>query len=121
MAFSDEDKFRIMFALCHEGKILIEGSTSYSKIIADRLENLNSFIEDRALTLVESIETMKGKLETGSLKDNVKQIGDIHLDTDKNRSLKQKELKRLLDELSKLLDIPNRCRVGGGGMGCLVL
>lgn len=121
MALSQEDKYRIIFALCHEGKILVEGSTSYSKILADRLENLNSFIEDRAISLVDSIESMKTKLETGSLKDNVKRIGDIELDTQKSMSLKHNELKRLLTELSQLLDIPNRCKVGGGGVGCLIL
>lgn len=121
MALSQEDKYRVIFALCHEGKVLLEGSTSYSKIIADRLENLNSFIEDRAITLVDAIEDMKKKLQDGSLKDNVKRIGDIELDTTMSRSLKSAELKRLLNELSQLLDIPNRCKVGGGGVGCLVL
>ncbi len=121
MALAEEDKYRIIFALCHEGKILVVGSTSYSKILADRMENLNEFIEERAISLVDSIETMKSKLESGSLKDNVKRIDDIELDTKMSRPLKQKELSRLLSELSQLLDIPNRCKVGGGGMGCLIL
>lgn len=120
MALVDEDKFRIMFALCHEGKVLIPGSTSYSKILADRMENLNAFIEDRAIELVDAIEAKKSELQT-TTKDNVKRIDDIELDTKVTRSVKQKELKRLLNELSQLLDIPNRCKVGGGGMGCLVL
>lgn len=121
MALADEDKFRIIFALCHEGKVLIPGSTSYSQILANRLENLNAFIEDRAIELVDKIEAAKTLLESSGTKDNVKRIGDIELDTRYSRSNKQKELKRLLEELSQLLDIPNRCKVGGGGMGCLVL
>lgn len=121
MALSQEDKYRIIFALCHEGKILIPGSTSYSKILADRMENLNTFIEDRALQLVDSIEDYKSKLEASATKDNVKRIGDIELDTTRSRSSKMKELNRLLDELSKLLDIPNRCSYGSGGMKCLIL
>lgn len=121
MAFSEEDKFRIIFALCHEGKVLIPNSTSYSKILADRFLDLNLFIEDRALQLVDKIEAAKTLLESSGTKDNVKRIGDIELDTKYSRSNKQKELKRLLDELSQLLDIPNRCKVGGGGVGCLIL
>lgn len=121
MAFTEEQKYSIVFALCHDGKIILEGSTSYSGIIADRLDNLNSFIEARALELVTKIEAAKTLLESSGTKDNVKRIGDIELDTNMSRSLKQKELKRLLSELSQLLDIPNRCKVGGGGVGCLVL
>lgn len=121
MAFSQEDKFNIIFALCHDGKILIPNSTSYSGIIAARLDNLNSFIEERALTLVSKIDAVKTMLESSPTKDNVRRIGDIELDPSLSRDLKQKELKRLLNELSQLLEIPNRCKVGSGGMGCLIL
>jgi hypothetical protein len=120
MAFTDDQKYSIIFALCHEGKILSPNSTSYSKIFADRLENLPAQVEARALELVTSIEELKTALSSYQ-KDNVKRIGDIELDTKMSRSNKQKELKRLLEELSQLLDISNRCKVGGGGMGCLVL
>lgn len=121
MALSLEEKHRVIFALCHTGKILLPDSTHFDSIVNDRLDNLNSFIEERALALVQKIEGYKEKLETTATKDNVRRIGDIELDTTMSRSLKQKELKRLLNELSNLLDIPNRCSVGGGGMGCLVL
>jgi hypothetical protein len=120
MALSQEDKYRIIFSLCHTGKILIPSSTHYNSIVNDRLNNLDTFIEERALSLVAKIEQSKLNLES-TQKDNVKQIGDIHLDTTMSRSLKQKELSRLLSELSQLLDIPNRCKVGGVGVGCLVL
>ena len=121
MALSDDDKYRVIFALCHNGKILIPTSTHYNSIVADRLENLNTQIETQVLSLLTSIESLKTALTTGYGKDNVKRIGDIELDTTMSRSSKTKELSRLLDELSKLLDIPNRCRVGSTGVGCLVL
>lgn len=121
MAFTTDDKYRIIFALCHSGKTLIETSTHYNSVLASRLDNLNINIETHALSLLDKIEAAKTSLESSPTKDNVKQIGDIHLDTTRSRELKNKELRRLLSELSSLLDIPNRCSVGGGSMGCLIL
>ena len=121
MALTEGDKYRVIFALCHNGKVLIPTSTHYSSIIESRLLNLNTYIETQALALTTKIEAAKLLMESSPTKDNVKQIGDIVLDTERSRGLKQKELKRLLGELSQLLDIPNRCKVGGGGVGCLVL
>lgn len=119
MALSEENKFRVIFALCHTGKILDENSTHFNSIIDDRLKNLNAFVEAQVLSLLTKIEASKTAINTTG-KDNVKRIGDIELDTKVSRSVKIKELNRLLSELSNLLDIPNRCK-SGGGMKCLVL
>ncbi len=121
MALSEEDKFKVIFSLCHTGGVIIEGNTNFNSIINDRLSIDNSYVEDQALALVEKINNLKGQLETGTKKDAVTQVGDIHFDTKVTRSSKTKELSRLLKELSNLLDIPNRCKVGSGGVGCLVL
>lgn len=121
MAFTDDQKYSIIFALCHDGKILTVGSTSYSKILADRLENLPAQVEAKALELVTKIEAAKTLLESSGTKDNIKRIDEIEFDTTYSRSNKLKELNRLLKELSNLLDIPNRCSSSGGGMRCLVL
>lgn len=119
MALSEENKFRVIFALCHNGKILDEGSTHFNSIIDDRLKNLNPIVETQVADLLTKIEASRTALNTTG-KDNVKRIGDIELDTKFSRSVKIKELNRLLSELSNLLDIPNRCK-SGGGMKCLVL
>jgi len=120
MAFSEEDKYRVIFALCHTGKILVEDSTHFNSIIADRLENTNSLIEERALALVEKIEDAKIEFEESPKKDNVRRIGDIELDTERSLHNRRAELKRLLNELSNLLDIPNRCKIGGSGVACVI-
>lgn len=119
MALSQEDKYRVIFALCHTGKILEPNSTHFNSVINDRLNNLNAFIESQVLSLLTKIEASKLALNSTG-KDNVKRIGDIELDTELGRPLKIRELNRLLSELSNLLDIPNRCK-SGGGMRCLVL
>ena len=116
MAFTEEDKFKIVFALCHSGKILLPNSTHFDSVFNDRLINLNIIIEEQALALVTKIEANKLSFEKSTTKDNVKQIGDIHLDTTRSLSNRRSELRRLLSELSNLLDIPNRCKLGGSGM-----
>lgn len=118
MAFSSEDKHKIIFALCHSGNVLNPSSTLYNSVINDRLNDLSSFTEEQALGLVSKIERIKSSLENSPTKNNVKRIGDIELDTDMGISLLKKEYKRLTDELSKLLDIPNRCSVGSS-VGCV--
>lgn len=121
MAFAEEDKFKIIFSLCHTGGIIIDGNTNFNSIIRDRLLIDNEFVEEQALSLVSKIAGLKEALEGGTKKDAVTKIGDIHFDTKVTRSSKTKELQRLLNELSNLLDIPNRCKVGSGGVGCLIL
>lgn len=121
MAFAEEDKFSIIFSLCHTGGVIIEGNVNFNSIINDRLSIDNEFVEEQALSLVEKINKLKSDLENGTKKDAVTKVGDIHFDTKVTRSSKTKELSRLLKELSNLLDIPNRCKVGSGGVGCLIL
>ena len=116
MAFSNDDKYRIIFALCHHGKILIEDSTHYNSIINDRMERTSPQIEERALALVSKIEDMKEDFANSPTQDKVSQIDDISFDTNRSLEIRRAELKRLLSELSNLLDIPNACSIGGGGM-----
>ena len=121
MALSEEDKFKVIFSLCHTGGVIIEGNVNFNSIINDRVSIDNSYVEEQAMALVEKIRSIKEDLTSGTKKDSVTQIGDISFDTSVTRSSKTKELSRLLKELSNLLDIPNRCKVGSGGVGCLIL
>jgi len=121
MSLGEEDKFKVIFALCHTGGVIIKDNVNFNSIIDDRISIDNSYVEDQAMALVEKINALKDDLSSGTKKDAVTQIGDIHFDTKVTRASKTKELSRLLKELSNLLDIPNRCKVGSGGVGCLIL
>lgn len=118
MAFSSEDKHRIIFSLCYAGSVLDQNSVLYNSIINDRLNNLSMYVEEQALKLVDKIENLKSAIEVGYKKDNVKRIGDIELEVGMSTRLMNKELKRLLSELSKLLDIPSQCSFGNVN-GCV--
>ena len=113
MALSSGDKQKIVFLLGHAGKILISTSTHFSKIIADRMENLNIDIEDQVETLLVLIDTARTKLTSTSSSGNVKKIDGIELDTSRTKSLIVNDYKRLLRELSCLLDIPLISKIGG--------
>ena len=110
MALDQTTKSKIVFFLGYPGKVLIASSTHYNKIVNDRMENLDAFIEAQVATLITDIETTRAKLVTTQNKGNVKQVGDIVFDTDRSRSMVTKEYQRYLKELSCLLDLPIVCK-----------
>lgn len=109
---TDADKHRVVFALGLPGRILDVRSMDYSSVISNKLVDLNQFIEEKVLELLSDIDDIKAKLKASPNKANVKQIGDIQLDTQISLNVINKELSRLCDELAKLLEIPNRSKAG---------
>ena len=59
MALSEESKYKVLFHLCHSGKTLIEDSTHYNSVVASRLSNLNTYIEDQVESLLEELESTR--------------------------------------------------------------
>lgn len=116
MALTSETKHRIVFALCHNAKILDPASTHYNSIFNDRLDGLSQFTEDRVEQLLNQIEGQKKKVGESSNKGNVKRIGDIELDTNRTVELTYQELKRLQSELAQMLDISNACKGARGSV-----
>lgn len=114
MALTSESKHRVVFALCHNAKILDPASTHFNSIFNDRLDGLDPIVETRVLELLTQVEAQKTAVAGASLKGNVKQIGDIHLDTNRTIELAYQELKRLQNELALMLDIPNNCKGARG-------
>ena len=109
---SQENKYRVVFALCLNGEVLTETSVNFNSIVRDRLNINNVYVEDQVEKLLGQIDAIKIKLGESPSNSNVKQIGDIILDTDRSFSLINKEYRRLLGELSQLIDIPSQCRSG---------
>lgn len=109
---TQDDKYRVIFALCLNGEVITETSVNFNSIVRDRLNIDNTHIEDRVIQLLEKIDLIKTRLEDSPKNSNVKRIGDIELDTEKSHSLIKKEYQRLLSELSSLLDIPCQCKFG---------
>ncbi len=116
MSLSSETKHQILFFLGYPGKILIEDSTHFNRIVSNRLENLNIYIENQIEDLLAKIVVNRQNLVNTQVKGNVKSIGDIHLDTTRSRSMVDKEYKRCLKELSCLLDIDIVCKSNGSSI-----
>ena len=94
------------------GKILLTGSTHYNNIIAARLINLDSYIESEVHVLVERVGKLDEKLDDALCRVSTKRVDDIELNTDEMPILRA-ERRRIIRELSELLDIP---MMNGNGM-----
>jgi len=108
MALSLEQKHEILFLLCYPAKTIIVGSNLFNSIINDRLEDIDSFTQDRIETILSEITTLRTKLTALQDQGKLKQVGDIHFNVDNNDRTVKSEYRRLLKELSCYLDIPNR-------------
>lgn len=112
MALSTENKYRVIFALGYPGEVITTTSTEFNSIVRDRLNIDNANVETRVISLLDKVDLVKIKLEKSPTNSNLKRIGDIELDTERSLLLIQKELSRLVGELSKLLNLPDRSRKG---------
>jgi hypothetical protein len=106
MAFSLETKHEIIYLLGYPAKSIIEGSTHYNSIVADRLEDIDSFTQDNVESVLKEISSVRNKLTGLQDQGKLKQVGDIVFNVDNNDRTVKMEYKRLLKELSRYLDLP---------------
>lgn len=113
MAFQDKDRFKIIRLLGWPAKTLVESSTHYSNIVAARLENLPLVVEKEVKTLLVRIDDLDAKLDKQVGRAGIKKVQDIEFDGQGyGMATLRSERRRLLRELSELLDI--RLIAGGG-------
>lgn len=105
MALTAEQKSNALLYLGYPVKTLDAGSTHYNKILVDRFEDLTATAETIVGTLLTEIANLRTKFTASTGRALVKKVGDIELNTEEHYSL-GKEYKRLLQDLSKYLDIP---------------
>lgn len=118
MALSTQQKSDIMFYLGWSAKTLIQGSTDYSKIMADRLASLSAESELTIVTWIDKIKALDVALESAICRLTAKRVGDIETNPDEIRELRKERL-RLIRELSDTVDIAVR-RSGGGNASICV-
>lgn len=121
--FSEEEKAEIIRLLGWPGNTINPSSLSYNNMITSRFLVVTEYAIDQALKLVERIEALDEKLETAISQSGVKRIDDIEFfggsDGPTRMDELRKERKRLVRELSQLLDI--QIFGGGGSMGNVCL
>ena len=106
MALSLEQKHNILFVLGYPAKTIIVDSNLYNSLIADRLDSLDYYSEDRVDLLLIEIDSVRTKLSGLQDQGKLKQVGDIIFNTDNNDRTVKMEYKRILKELARTLDIP---------------
>jgi hypothetical protein len=110
---TDKEKYEIVSLLGWTPKVLIVGSTDYSKILSDRLSNLPQGVEELIREKLHRLRMVDDKREAALCRASTKSVGDIVLNTDELYIL-DKERRRLLMELSDLTDVPMTGKSTGG-------
>lgn len=118
MAFTAEEKYKIIRFLGYPANTLKEGSLSYSKILSDRLLSVETAAEAEIRLILDRIIALDEGLATAVDQSGVKRIDDIEFFGGDQGGSKLAELRkermRLIKELSQLLDIN---MVSSGSMG----
>lgn len=117
MALTAQEKYDIVYYLGWPGKTLIPNSTDYSKVIADRLENLNAQIEVIVRRLLERAKMLDTALTDAVCRLSAKRVDEIEMNSDELLQLRN-ERKKVLGELSSLVDVPY-LKAGGGASVCI--
>jgi len=105
MAFTDQQKHDIIFYLGYPAKTIVANTTTYSKILSDRLDNNPTEVETRAIKLVNDIKRIDEKLEEAACRFSTKRVGNIETNPDERRMLRA-ERARYAKLLAQLLDMP---------------
>jgi hypothetical protein len=101
----------VVFYLGYPGKILIVGSTHYDQTVVTRMQALDANTELQVESLLTQIAAVRVKITASTSRMLVRKVGDIELNSGEHEAL-GRENKRLLRDLSVLLDIP--CLTGSG-------
>jgi hypothetical protein len=105
MALTDAQKNDVVRLLGWPGKVLVITSTNYNSQVISRLTNLTDEIESDVGTLLERVEGLDMKLDAALGRAMAIKVGDIELNPEEMNILRR-ERKRVIRELSELLDIP---------------
>ena len=111
MALTDQIKNDVMFYLGYPGKVLVPSSTHFHRILVDRLDNLTPEIESRVGKTITRMKKLEEQFEDAACRFTASKVDGIVVNKNE-RSLLKAELNRYRNQLSELLDIPNRHKSG---------
>jgi hypothetical protein len=111
MALTDAEKGEVLFYLGYPAITLVEGSTHYSKILADRLAALPDYAETRARKIMKKIRDIDVKLEEATERMSVKEVDGFQLNENEVQGLKGMR-KGHVKELASLTGVSAGCSRG---------
>ncbi len=115
MALTDAEKNDAMFRLGWDLKVLIPDSTSFSNIIAGRLNNLSAPMENIVRGTLKRLKAIQTQMDEALCRLTATKVDNITLNKDELSMLK-KEFTRYARELSDTVCIPI-FRKGGVNVG----
>lgn len=119
MALSTKQKVKILRSLCYPRGTLDNTSLDYSKIVSDKLDQIDGEDQNEVEQLLEWIDETETEIDKAIASGRVKRVDDIEFFENQSDVLRS-EKKRYLNELSDFIGIPNKCK-GGGAMGCVCI
>lgn len=105
MALTNQEKIKIITDLGHPAKTLLEDSTHFNRIMSDRFENLTPETVACVRELLGRAKDIDERLSKGIKRAGIEKVGDIHF-SGRELDILRKERKKVLNELSDVLDIP---------------
>jgi len=111
MALTAKQKHDVLFRLGWEGKTLDIGSTSYSQILTDRLENLSVPMQATVVGLLKRLDAIQTQMDEARCRMTTESVDGIKLNKDEVAMLK-KEFIRYSRELAAETCISYRRRSG---------
>jgi len=103
--FTAAEQQKIIWFLGWPAKTLVVGSTHYDQTIVTRMQLLDSDTEQVTRGLLSQLDSVRAQYTSSTTRMKATKVGDIEINS-KEHDLLGKEYRRLLKELSMLLDIP---------------
>lgn len=110
MAFTTTEKNRIVRLLGWPSKVIVQTSTVYNSVVNDRL-SVETEAEAEVRTILDRILTLDERLESAICRVSTTEVDGVKLNREEIPMLRR-ERRRLIEELSEFLSIPNRSRIG---------
>jgi hypothetical protein len=105
MALTDTEIQKIVFYLGWPSKTVDEGSTHYSKIFKDRINDVSAEGEVIVRNYIRKIEEMYERLESAACRLSTSQVDNLHINPMEVEKLHKLKC-RYIKELSDFLDLP---------------
>lgn len=115
MALTADQKHKVIFYLGWSGLTIVTGSTQYNSVVNNRLTEITAEIEAIVLGVLARLDSLDSRLDAAACRLSASEVDGIVLNPDEVRMLRS-ERKRLIRELSDLLDIPIE-KSGGSNVG----
>ncbi len=116
MAFTTQQMQDIIYYLGWPGKTILQASTHYNSVVYSRLINLIPEIELQAAALIKRIKDIDSVLVQSIARASTLEVQDLKINPYERESLR-KERRKIIAELSDLLDIDIMKSSGGGQIG----